>query len=65
MNDFTKNELKELMFGLWCRAKLDGTIINKTLYDKLKSLADNYCEHKRCDLGECGDHPEECLRCNK
>jgi hypothetical protein len=45
MNDFTKEELKQLMYGLWCRAKIDGIIVNKILYDKLKSLVDNYCEH--------------------
>jgi hypothetical protein len=47
MNAFTKEELKELMYGLWCRAKIDGKIINKSLYEKLKSMIDNYCEHEK------------------
>ena len=50
MNDFTKEELKELMYGLWCRTKIDGKIINKSLYDKLKSMIDNYCEHENDEV---------------
>jgi hypothetical protein len=46
MNQFTKEELKELMYGLWCDAKHTGKIRNKNLYDKLKSMIDNYCDHK-------------------
>ena len=46
MSDFTKEELKELMYGLYCRAKLDGSMANKILYEKIQSLIDNYCEHE-------------------
>ena len=51
MNEFTKKELKELMYGLYCIAKLDDGMANKILYEKIKSMIDSYdapCEHKNC-----------------
>ncbi len=58
MNEFTKEELKELMYGLWCRAKIDGMIVNKTLYDKIKFMIDNY----NSDKIECFYY---CKHCNE
>lgn len=63
MNDFTKEELKELMFGLWCREKLDGRLVNETLYDKMKSMIDNYCEHE--STGEVIGGRTGCSDCGK
>jgi len=41
----TSQELKQLRYGLWCQAVKEGLIENITLYDKLTSMIDNYCEH--------------------
>ncbi len=49
MNDFTKEELKELMNGVWCRHQVHKMPINQNIYDKIQSMIDNYdksCEHK-------------------
>jgi hypothetical protein len=46
MHDFTKEELKELLYGLWCHAKFTGKINNQKLYNKIKSMMDNYCDHE-------------------
>lgn len=46
MNDFTKEELKELMYGLYCMSKLDRNMVNPNLYEKIESIIDNYCEHE-------------------
>jgi hypothetical protein len=60
MNDFTKEELQHLLH-LCSSIPIDDII----LIHKLRQMIDDYCEHKRCGLGECNNYPEECLRCNK
>lgn len=62
MNDFTKEELKELIYGLYCRTKLDGHLVNKFLYEKLQSIIDNYCEHDNCG-GEVEIFVDTCSKC--
>lgn len=42
MNEFTKEELKEI---LACVCNIDGNVLNK-----IQSMIDNYCEH------ECSNH---------
>lgn len=42
MNDFSKEELKELLYGLYCRAKNDGSMVNKELYEKVQFMINNY-----------------------
>ncbi len=60
MNDFTKEELKQLMNGVWCTSKVHQIAINKILYDKLNSMIDNYCEHLFINIGE--SH-KPCIKC--
>lgn len=69
MNDFTKEELKEL------RASISATEINnsgaygdkntyesaKKLYNKIQSMIDNYCEHDpERDFHVCVDKCKKC-----
>ena len=62
MNDFTKEELKEIQDCLPFSCNPQMGFVNK-LFDKIQSMIDNYRE--KCGLGECNDYPEECLRRNK
>ena len=46
MNDFTKDELQELSYGLSYILEATGhDELNIALQKKLQSLIDNYCEH--------------------
>lgn len=47
MNNFTKEELKELMNGVWCTHRVHKIPINQKLFNKLKSMCVNYCEHEK------------------
>jgi len=66
MNDFTREELKELMYGLYYRAKHDGRMEdkNKILWNKLQSMVDNYCEHHLCNVDK-KYNPLRCCKCQK
>jgi hypothetical protein len=46
MNEFTKEELQELMHCVYAYRDLCEEDIEYDLCDKLKSMIDNYCEHK-------------------
>jgi hypothetical protein len=48
MNDFTKEELKELMHCVYVYRDLCDEGVEDNLCYKLKSMIDNYCERK-CD----------------
>lgn len=59
MNDFTKEELQEILECLpfSCHKKLGFAPI---LYKKVQSLIENYCEHEICGL--CNQiNCEDCL----
>lgn len=70
MNDFTKEELQLLEFGLsvinlWGSAygelkKIDG----KSLRTKLQSMIDNYCEHEWMNSPRL-DWLYACMKCHK
>lgn len=47
MNNFTKDELEELMYAVNFVGADDGS-----LRDKLQSMIDNYCEHECKKCGE-------------
>lgn len=56
MNNFTKEELEELLSNHWsCGANHEG------LYDKLQSMIDSYCEHQYKATG----FSEEICQCVK
>lgn len=47
MNDFTKDELKEMSLNLsWCIDAFGHSEFQSDLYNKLQSMIDNYCERK-------------------
>lgn len=46
MNDFTKEELEELMHCVYSYRDLCDENVEDSLCDKLKSMIDNYCEHE-------------------
>ncbi len=45
MNDFTKEELEELMHCVYAYRDLCDEDVDDILSNKLQSLIDNYCEH--------------------
>jgi len=55
MNDFTKDELEDLLFFTMVHKNKYEVKYPQELIEKLKSLIDNYCEHKEqkmdCDGG--------------
>lgn len=58
MNDFTKEELQKLFDWSVSRAKVINTVDferegSGRLFDKIKSMIDNYCEHE-LDNSCCG-----------
>jgi hypothetical protein len=57
MNDFTKEELEELV--MWSK-HLAG--YNPALLNKIQSLIDNYCDHE--DGGEIEIFVDVCRKCN-
>lgn len=46
MNDFTKEELKEIMHCVYAYRDLCDEDIEDALCDKILSMIDNYCDHK-------------------
>lgn len=46
MNEFTKEELEELMHCVYAYRDLCDEDVEDNLCDKLKSMIDNYCEHE-------------------
>lgn len=44
MNDFTKEELKELLSAL---SVFSGSPRGISLFHKIQSLIDNYCDHEK------------------
>ncbi len=59
MNDFTKEELKELNNGLgWAISEGGDCNLTHLLRDKLQNMIDNYCEHEWINATYC----EKCNR---
>jgi hypothetical protein len=47
MNDFTKEELEELIQGITWWLDGDACDFNEKLIEKIQSMIENYCEHDR------------------
>lgn len=45
MNDFTKDELTDLIFCVKDHERYQDDSIHENLINKLQSLIDNYCDH--------------------
>lgn len=62
MNDFTKEELQMLIHGIHLSIDEHTQHRYATLYNKIQSMIDNYCEHNRTQtkLGV-----TVCLDCNR
>jgi hypothetical protein len=62
MNDFTKEELQETLFGLeqWCHPSCDYPNYI-ALRKKIQAMIDSYCEHEKSQA----DHNYEVERCKK
>lgn len=61
MNDFTKEELKDIqcVLRLWVLKDTESSI--KEISNKIQSMIDNYCEH---DYRSMGNHPWlHCIKC--
>jgi hypothetical protein len=65
MNDFTKEELKELLASLWDRIYgIEFMVEPNPLIHKIQSLIDNYCDHEWI----CWDdeyNTRDCLKCGE
>lgn len=63
MNDFTKEELKDILEGIsWC---LDGdnALWSEKLVNKIQLMIDNYCEHKNTYMDSDGGISLVCSSC--
>ncbi len=47
MNEFTKEELEDLLYCVKDHTGYQGDSIHKNLIDKIQSFIDNYCEHEK------------------
>lgn len=59
MNDFTKEELEDLIFCVKYHTDYQGDSIQENLINKIQSLIDNYCKHEWRE-GMC----QTCIKCN-
>jgi hypothetical protein len=57
MNDFTKEELQNIAYGLECCGML-----NSDLRKKVLSMIDNYCEHEE-EYEDFNYAPMRCKKC--
>jgi hypothetical protein len=63
MNDFTKEELEELMHCVYAYRDLCDEDVEDNLCDKLKSMIENYCEHKD-SYEDFSYNPTRCKECD-
>lgn len=65
MNDFTKEELEELMHCVYAYRDLCDEDVEDNLCDKLKFMIDNYCEHKTTGQVSDVDYVNICIECKE
>jgi hypothetical protein len=69
MNEFTKEELQELLFGYQMHShNTRRNLPDLNLCKKIQSLIDNYCEHEltiNCKSNNCECIVVECFNCDK
>lgn len=66
MNDFTKEELEELMASR-CYHLDDSFPADDKIFIKIQSMIDNYCEHNndpRFNAMPCAGAPKLCTKCH-
>lgn len=66
MNDFTKEELEEIVDmanDIDKGSQAHGLTMHFKLRDKAQSMIDNYCEHEQC--GDGAGLEQICFKCNK
>jgi hypothetical protein len=62
MNDFTKEELRNLISTIsTVRIYTDIDNYDDDLYNKIQSMIENYCEHESAHI----DYDYQALKCNK
>lgn len=64
MNDFTKEELEDMHYGLVEYGELESVNVIK-LSNKLQSMIDNYCEHKETEMDCDGGISLVCKTCGE
>lgn len=70
MNEFTKEELKEIKYGI-CHLISEGSCDSqwnndvKILKEKIQSMIENYCEHSLALLWDHNGRTLKCLKCEK
>ncbi len=62
MNDFTKEELEDLIFCVKDHTGYQGDSIHENLLKKLQSMIDNYCEHQE-QYEDLDYNPMRCKKC--
>jgi hypothetical protein len=60
MNDFTKEELKEILWHLVTPKSIEP---GNTIAARLQDMIENYCEHG--DAYECNSYAKFCPACDK
>ena len=66
MNDFTKQELEELMSGLdWIIDRSQQSDITFQARIKLQYLIENYCQHESDVISHWDNDPSKFYRCKK
>lgn len=64
MNDFTKDELRNILIwaNYYCMDSLESQEVCRSFINKIKSMIDNYCEHTIINIDE---SCKPCIKCNK
>lgn len=72
MNDFTKEELEELLISLSCRfsrqlgyESKEHLLFTHNLENKIQSMIDNYCEHEWAFYFSSDGSDVKCMKCEK
>lgn len=69
MNDFSKEELDEILFFIELHKNKYRLKYPEALLNKLQSMIDNYCEHESngywSQLADCSYHSLRCSKCRK
>ncbi len=62
MNDFTKEELKEILWRLTTKTVI---AVGNDLVPKIQSMIENYCEHKETEMDCDGGISFVCKSCGE